>query len=77
MKRMVDSRTGKQFEVLTAKELAERLGVSVRTVDRWAARGMPRIKQGYFSWYPWVESHRWVVEHNPGVFVPSNRYYLS
>jgi len=74
---MVEKKTGARFEVVTAKELAERMGVSIRTVDRWVEQGMPRIKIGYWSWYPWVRCQNWLAENKAGMFDSSSDYYLA
>ena len=46
--------------MLTKKELAEKLSVSVYTVDRLIAKGMPRVKVGSCVRFEYEEVVKWL-----------------
>ena len=46
---------------LKDKEIAVRFRVSVKTVRRWAQRGMPRVREGHVALYPAEECDAWLL----------------
>jgi excisionase family DNA binding protein len=52
------------MNIMTAQELADYLGISTRTLSRWAkdGKGPPRVKQNGFICYRREAVDRWLVE---------------
>jgi len=50
--------------MLTRKELAEKLNMSERTIDRHRKNGMPFIKIGKSIRFEYVEVLKWIKEGN-------------
>jgi len=46
--------------ILTKKELAEKLKISTRTIDRMIRRGMPKLKYEYTVRFIWEDVENWL-----------------
>lgn len=44
------------------QQLAEDLGVNVRTVQRWMKRGLPSHRIGRMPFFYWAEVNLWIRE---------------
>lgn len=49
--------------LLSAKQLADELGLGTRQIDNLVADGMPRHKRGRGYAYPWPIVLRWYIKH--------------
>ncbi|MDT8901833.1 helix-turn-helix transcriptional regulator [Anaeroselena agilis] len=49
---------------LTSDELAERLKVTRKTIDRWRKDGLPYIKVGRLVRFEWSKVESWIMSRN-------------
>lgn len=50
------------MEILTRKELADRLKVSTQTIVKWEETGMPAIKNNQIVRYDWASVLNWMKQ---------------
>jgi excisionase family DNA binding protein len=48
------------------KEVARRLGLSTRTIQRWVGQGMPVCKPGRYLYFYWSEIDEWMKNNRKG-----------
>ncbi len=46
------------------QQLAQDLGVHVRTLQRWVKQGLPSHKIGRIRFFYWPEVNEWIKENN-------------
>ena len=46
--------------MITKKELAEKVKVSLPTIDKWRTQGMPFIKIGKNVRFDWLDVEQWL-----------------
>ncbi len=64
VRRLTESTCSTPGEILTGRQVAERLGVKLRTVREWRARGMPcHMLTERSIRYDWSEVSDWVASH--------------